>query len=545
MECRSVFLLLLICVAQSWCHLCLIFPEQRGDMDITRSGSSTCFRHGSPCGGQAPETPGVTPYMGGQQMWIKIQQNYNHYEVGFPGYMDIAIAPLNSLDFQMLAFTPDYYVHAQDHVKNFTTIVVLPNIDCDHCVIRARYNPHKPGETIFYQCADIKIKKSDGLSQTPPMSLPPLSQSLDPEYRTVRKKMDVLRYRNRFGPKMDKQYIFGLSYNPFDKAIVNFMNISLTTGYPKYFDGVDLVIIESKLKNDVTKRKSTTRETEKIFGYICAAIGAINSRGDYVGLFHDEKLDDDLAFNVMVINLHGENTEFYPIKALKAPINAILPYSNGSFYTFSIAEGSDAGDYAFELGTLIFHPDPKDYDPWYQYTPIVKTQENLYINFQWAEYDPIRHLVYVLMGNENSPDKLQARLYTFSAFNMSIAITNIDVDQFTFSSMHLDKRTGKLYAVSPGLFYSTNVQWHLIEVDPLTGKSESVFQIASFGYFARYYGGSIFNGISPEGILYHVFRLADTDADVIAAIDISKKTVTFSEITNLRSVHNLALVNMP
>lgn len=75
------------------------------------------------------------------------------------------------------------------------------------------------------------------------------------------------------------------------------------------------------------------------------------------------------------------------------------------------------GDYAFELGTLIFHPDHKDYDPWYQYTPIVKTQENLYINFQWAEYDPIRHLVYVLMGNENSPDRLQARLYIFSAFN--------------------------------------------------------------------------------------------------------------------------------
>lgn len=175
------------------------------------------------------------------------------------------------------------------------------------------------------------------------MSLPPLSQSLDPEYRTVRKKMDVLRHRNRFGPKMDKQYIFGLSYNPFDKAIVNFMNISLTTGYPKYFDGVDLVIIESKLKNDVTKRKSVTRETEKIFGYICAAIGAINSRGDYVGLFHDEKLDDDLAFSVLVVSLHGLYTEFYPIKGLKAPINAILPYSNGSFYTFSIAEGSDAG----------------------------------------------------------------------------------------------------------------------------------------------------------------------------------------------------------
>lgn len=63
------------------------------------------------------------------------------------------------------------------------------------------------------------------------------------------------------------------------------------------------------------------------------------------------------------------------------------------------------------------------------------------------------------------------------------------------------------------------------------------------GYFARDYGGNIFNGISSQGILYHAFRLYDTNADVIAAIDLNKKTITFSELTNLRGVHNLALVS--
>lgn len=38
--------------------------------------------------------------------------------------MDLAIAPINSTDFMTLAFTTDYYVYAQDHQKNFTTIVV-------------------------------------------------------------------------------------------------------------------------------------------------------------------------------------------------------------------------------------------------------------------------------------------------------------------------------------------------------------------------------------------------------------------------------------
>lgn len=68
----------------------------------------------------------------------------------------------------------------------------------------------------------------------------------------------------------------------------------------------------------------------------------------------------------------------------------------------------------------------------------------------------------------------------------------------------------------------------------------SIFFI--LGYFARYYGGSIFNGVSHQGVLYHVFRLYDTNADVIVAIDLTKKTLTFSEITNIRDVHNIGLI---
>jgi hypothetical protein len=27
----------------------------------------------------------MSTYMGGKQMWLKWQQNYNHYDVGYPG----------------------------------------------------------------------------------------------------------------------------------------------------------------------------------------------------------------------------------------------------------------------------------------------------------------------------------------------------------------------------------------------------------------------------------------------------------------------------
>jgi hypothetical protein len=38
-----------------------------------------------------------------------------------------------------------------------------------------------------------------------------------------------------------------------------------------------------------------------------------------------------------------------------------------------------------------------------------------------------------------------------------------------------------MFAVSPGLHLRTYTQWHLIEVDPFTGKSQHALQIVNFG----------------------------------------------------------------
>ena len=38
---------------------------------------------------------------------------------------------------------------------NLSVPIVMPNIDCAHCVLRVRYNPNKPTESIFHQCADV------------------------------------------------------------------------------------------------------------------------------------------------------------------------------------------------------------------------------------------------------------------------------------------------------------------------------------------------------------------------------------------------------
>ncbi len=46
---------------------------------------------------------------------------------------------------------------------NFSMKVQVPNVDCEHCVVRLRYLSNNPTENdrgmVFYQCADVKVVK--------------------------------------------------------------------------------------------------------------------------------------------------------------------------------------------------------------------------------------------------------------------------------------------------------------------------------------------------------------------------------------------------
>lgn len=67
------------------------------------------------------------------------------------------------------------------------------------------------------------------------------------------------------------------------------------------------------------------------------------------------------------------------------------------------------GQFQFILGKLTYTAIQQ-----FSYKPIMWSEpESLYVNYQWAEYDSVRNRVYLLMGNENSPDRLQARIYTY------------------------------------------------------------------------------------------------------------------------------------
>ncbi|XP_033740923.1 uncharacterized protein LOC117327830 [Pecten maximus] len=535
MKMLCVQLLLLLCLLNTCqSHLCLISPRQRGDMDITSAGSHTCFRHGAPCGGMPAETSNLQIIAGGQQMFIKWQQNFNHYEVGYPGFMDISIAPVDSDNFTLLSFVPDKYVFAQDHQQNYTAVITAPNIQCDHCVIRARYQSHKAGETIFYQCADVKITKSSGPFHKTRMSAP-----FDPNFRTLQKATE-LQMEYPMHEYADASFnLQGLAYNEFEPDRLHFVNVSLDLGVVQPLNEFNIGV-------DLTR--SSRRAAFQQPNFLMDGIAALNpTQSEMLTIYHHGGSMDNVASEVMVIFTNNGKLEL--TTALHGfdgvPINALEYVKPRTYVSFGIQENKEKpGTFHFILGQITYVPGTG-----LVYKQIYRSPdtENLFVNFQWASMDRVSGELFVLMGNENTPDTLDARIYVYNFFNQSfIKMVPVQKSDYTFMSIHVYRpgpQTPFLYAVAPeGSYSEKRPAWSLIRIDPVLGTVMPLFQISPPGVFERYYGGSIFNGFDQtNGVLYHVLRVADTVADVIVSVDVRGRTTTFSRLTNLRHIHNLSL----
>ncbi|XP_052102966.1 uncharacterized protein LOC127736460 [Mytilus californianus] len=317
------------------------------------------------------------------------------------------------------------------------------------------------------------------------------------------------------------------------------MSVNLRTGETREMEEF---YINIALRQKQSPKRYQIKDLAGYGDFVYDAISAINSNGNFVNLYHTGETADIVNDFVMEVDLKHPGNVIKRAKIvnnLDFPISAILPFAEDSYYTVTLADRVTKGQFQFILGQLTYTATQQ-----FSYKPILwSVPESLYVNYQWAEYDSVRNLVYILMGNENSPDRLQARIYTYDLTEGNVSWVAVDVSDYTYMSMHVHKKTGRLLAVSPGLTYHFNPYWSLIEVDPLTGKSKNLKIIAYGGYFSLYYGGTIFNGIDEEtNTLYHVFRLIDTNADVIVGININTYKMTFSEITNLRHLHNLSYI---
>ena len=114
------------------------------------------------------ETPS-TALTGGQDFNVLFQQNLNHFYQDNPGRLqaDFAeVADPTEEDFYPLGEPiADWNGYNMITQTNFTIPVQIPNIDCEHCVLRMRYISQNPtedhgGSPTFHQCADVSVKKS-------------------------------------------------------------------------------------------------------------------------------------------------------------------------------------------------------------------------------------------------------------------------------------------------------------------------------------------------------------------------------------------------
>ena len=155
-------------------HICLFHPQQRGDAVPTNlgPGNSLCYRRTPYCGGvETPDkAPAVNTFLAGTDAQVVFQQNLNHFWQENPGSLDVAISydldPSDSdSSWETLLELTDYAANEMVTQTNFSSTIRIPEKAADHAILRFRYVSHNTAEidpannteSIFYNCADIRI----------------------------------------------------------------------------------------------------------------------------------------------------------------------------------------------------------------------------------------------------------------------------------------------------------------------------------------------------------------------------------------------------
>ncbi|EDV23529.1 uncharacterized protein TRIADDRAFT_58259 [Trichoplax adhaerens] len=537
----AIILISLALLVQIEAHICMINPKQRGKFDISTAGNPTCFRHGEPCGGQKFDgkiKKHITP---GQTFFIKWQQNYNHYEIGYPGYMDISYAAGNdSKPFVVLAVIMDFYAYAQSNRQNYTVPITIPNINCSHCVLRIRYNSHKPGEQTFIQCSDVSFshkKSNDDHHEAEEEVYQGWKEWRSQRMTLPKQASDYLKFAallsDRFSAASSGNYIYGISASPFDLDEANYVKIDTATG-----EIIKLSTLSAPLTNQFR-----VYSAKQVIDYVAIQAFCYVYKSDMMyTIVHKGSNADATANKLFAIDRAKGNTKANDSLAAEAvniaPINAIMDDEEGGFITLQIVKlPRKPGYFSFLVSRMNLKPK--------LFQPIINSQpENLYVNFLWSTLDTKNKICYLLMGNENSADKLLAKLYVVHyGTQPGIEIVNLNVSRYTIGAIHFYKKTGELLAVSPGVAprkdFKRAPQWYLVSVNPKNGHITKKFQIAPNGAFRPVFSGNIANIDEKRDKLYYRFEVLDEPADVIASIDLKNNAVSYSKLGYFRHVINL------
>ena len=172
-------------LAPASAHICLLYPAQRGALNVTTPGDPSCYRRTDYCGGVAPGPPSAT-LAAGQSATLLVQQNLNHFYPPRPGFIDVAIAPASApTAWTTLATQPDAPANDMVVQTQLSVSITVPASASASSILRVRYVSYNPLEVdpaantdaIFYTCADVAIVASAPAAAAQPA---PLHQRLAP-----------------------------------------------------------------------------------------------------------------------------------------------------------------------------------------------------------------------------------------------------------------------------------------------------------------------------------------------------------------------------
>lgn len=214
----------------------------------------------------------------------------------------------------------------------------MPNKECEHCVLRARYESHKAGEQTFYQCADITIKKSED----------DVSRSRDPdtallqhaEYEKAYKKYNVITQ----GTGNDVNYdvsLRGFAYSPFDQDVMFIVNVTLDGRIHPF--GKFSFRVDSANKYRSGREKEATRKP-LASGFVLDSLVTVNYWNNLVVMYNSEGDYDKPTPMLAEFDTHQGTMQTSEIADFDgSPINALLSNLNDTYYTFSIENAGSKG----------------------------------------------------------------------------------------------------------------------------------------------------------------------------------------------------------
>jgi hypothetical protein len=219
---------------------------------------------------------------------------------------------------------------------------MIPSVTCEPCYIRARYNAHKPGESTFYQCADVSLAKAEAATahvQSHPVPPP------EPEYDPARRALSLVNSKpsrtGHYRTSANSSRLYGFAHSPFHEDYIHYMSVDPVTG-----ETTTLNKINFGLRSDKKKLAGKDKSGNVDVKFILEGILAMDqSRQVSLTMLHGSGgLDDPANMLLQFAATNATNAKTMAITGFDGtPINDIIPETGTTYITFSIVLANAPG----------------------------------------------------------------------------------------------------------------------------------------------------------------------------------------------------------